>query len=149
MDNISFDSGNPFLYLAGAASVSMLINVYCCLRKCKNNNNDKKENLTQQDNLNQISNIELTEQFQNVVIPNTSEDKSNTSEDKSNTSEDKSKISKETQTHNVENYVIDIETGNRKTDVTTQTEDCELYDMMGERFSQELDYYKAMNMKKK
>ena len=31
----------------------------------------------------------------------------------------------------------------------TQTEDSVLYDMMGERFSQELDFYKSMNINKK
>ena len=34
-------------------------------------------------------------------------------------------------------------------DSTTQTEDCELYEMMGERFSQELEFYKQMNIKKR
>ena len=60
----------------------------------------------------------------------------------------------ETQTSYIENQIIDIETGptttkKSATDMTTQTEDCELYEMMGERFTQELEYYKTMNMKKK
>ena len=35
MDSISLDYQNPFLYVAGAAGVSMLINFYCCLHKCR------------------------------------------------------------------------------------------------------------------
>ena len=32
-------------------------------------------------------------------------------------------------------------------DDSTQTEDCAFYEMMGSRFSNELDYYQRMNMK--
>ena len=152
MDNISLDSTNPFLYLGGIASVSMLINIYCCLRNCRkkkekllldnkynsqnNNYNNNHNNNHNNNQYNQQDDIELTEQFANIVLPKLPETPTNTP------------------TNTPSQQFSDIETGdieksNPKTDVTTQTEDCELYEMMGERFSQELDYYKAMNMKKK
>ena len=33
-------------------------------------------------------------------------------------------------------------------ETTTQTEDNDLYEMMGKRFNEELDYYRKMNMRK-
>ena len=146
MDNISLDSGNPFLYLAGAASLSVLINVYCCLRKCRNKTdnvsvkNSRKSELYELNNsdsnsINNLDNIELTDQFTNIVLPKLPETPTNTPTNTStNTPED-----------------LDIEMGKptiETTDTTTQTEDCELYEMMGNRFNDELDYYRKMNMKK-
>ena len=142
MDSISLDSENPFLYVAGAASISMLINIYCCLRNCKNRNNkvitknSKNSKISEiyglNDPENNSDNIELTNQFTNIVLPSLPETPTNTP---TNTPES-----------------LDIEMGNptphiETTEMTTQTEDCELYEMMGNRFNDELDYYKKMNMK--
>ena len=155
MDNISLDSENPFLYLAGAAGVSLLINLYCCLHKCRNSNektanNSKKTELYELNNsdsnsVNNIDNVELTEQFTNIVLPTLPETPTNVT---TNTQETQTKIV------NSESLDIDVDIEMGKptietAEMTTQTEDCELYEMMGERFSQELDYYRTMNMKKK
>ena len=153
MDNISLDSTNPFLYLAGAAGVSMLINIYCCLHKCRNRtdkvaNNSKNSELYGLNNSdtnseNNIDNVELTDQFTNIVLPSLPETPTNTP---TNTQET------QTKTVESESLEVDIEMGKpsvETTEMTTQTEDCELYEMMGARFNDELDYYKKMNMKKK
>ena len=146
MDNISLDSQNPFLYVAAAAAISTCLNLYCCLRYCRNKKDTNKNRIRNQED------IELTSQFTNIVLPRLpeeDEDSSATVTPPATTQE-----TQETQTNYIENHIIDIETGatttkNESIDMTTQTEDCELYEMMGERFTQELEYYKTMNMRKK
>ena len=146
MDNISLDSQNPFLYVAAAATFSTCINLYCCLRYCRNRKNVNNNRVRNQED------IELTSQFTNIVLPRLPEEEGEIAE--TITPTQPTQETQETQTSYIENQIIDIETGptttkKSSTDMTTQTEDCELYEMMGERFTQELEYYKTMNMKKK
>lgn len=146
MDNISLDSQNPFLYVAAAATISTCINLYCCVRYCRNRKDVKNNRVRNQED------IELTSQFTNIVLPRLPEEESEIAE--TTTPTQPTQETQETQTSYIENQIIDIETGptttkKSSTDMTTQTEDCELYEMMGERFTQELEYYKTMNMKKK
>ena len=146
MDNISLDSQNPFLYVAAAATISTCLNLYCCLRYCRNRKDTNKNRITNQED------IELTSEFTNIVLPRLPEEEEDSSA--TITPPPPTQETQETQTNYIENHIIDIEKGpatTKKTsaDMTTQTEDCELYEMMGERFTQELEYYKTMNMKKK
>ena len=153
MDNISLDSQNPFLYVAVAAAISTSLNIYCCLRYCRNRKNTKNNRISNQED------IELTSEFTNNVLPRLPEEHE---EQTATTTTSRlppstpapTQETQETQTNYIENHIIDIETGatttkKSLTNTTTQTEDCELYEMMGERFTQELEYYKTMNMKKK
>ena len=117
MDNIDIDSSNPFLYVAGFSLISVMTNIYCCYRRCKNNQKLEIE-----------SNIELTKEFrnvindinENVILPEMKD----------------------------EETVIDVKIldepkeSKETTETTTQTEDCQLYEMMGQRFNDELDFYK-------
>tara|TARA_B100000131_G_scaffold21811_1_gene21005 strand:- start:490 stop:885 length:396 start_codon:yes stop_codon:yes gene_type:complete len=120
MDNINVDFNNPFLYLAGISTVSILTNIYCCYRRSQHNK--KKE---------QEVNLELTSEFKNII------------------NEVNEKI--ELPAMKDQETVIDVKIvdENTSTEATTQTEDSQLYEMMGERFNQELDFYKKMNINKK
>lgn len=149
MDNISLDSENPFLYVAAAATISTCLNLYCCLRYCRNRKHTNNNRISNQED------IELTSEFTNIVLPRLPEQEEEQSAATTSppTQTTQTEQRHETQTNYIENHIIDIETGatttkKTSTDMTTQTEDCELYEMMGERFTQELEYYKMMNMNK-
>ena len=120
MDNINVDFNNPFLYVAGISTVSILTNMYCCYRRCQYNKKREQE-----------VNLELTSEFKNVI------------------SDINQKI--ELPETKDQETVIDVKIIDEsvKNVASTQTEDCQLYEMMGERFNEELDFYKNMNINKK
>ena len=120
MDNINVDFNNPFLYVAGISTVSILTNMYCCYRRCQYNKKREQE-----------VNLELTSEFKNVI------------------SDINQKI--ELPETKDQETVIDVKIidESMKNVASTQTEDCQLYEMMGERFNEELDFYKNMNINKK
>tara|TARA_S200000501_G_scaffold355617_2_gene377507 strand:+ start:1336 stop:1725 length:390 start_codon:yes stop_codon:yes gene_type:complete len=120
MDNINVDFNNPFLYVAGISTVSILTNIYCCYRRCKYNKKREKE-----------VNLELTSEFKNII----------------NDVNEKIDLPKMKDQETIIDVTIVDE--NKNTEATTQTEDCQLYEMMGDRFNQELDFYKQMNINKK
>ena len=120
MDNINVDFNNPFLYVAGISTVSILTNMYCCYRRCQYNKNREKE-----------VNLELTSEFKNII----------------NDVNEKIDLPKMKDQETIIDVKIVDE--NKSTEATTQTEDCQLYEMMGDRFNQELDFYKQMNINKK
>ena len=120
MDNINVDFNNPFLYVAGISTVSILTNIYCCYRRCQYNKKREKE-----------VNLELTSEFKNII----------------NDVNEKIDLPKMKDQETIIDVTIVDE--NKNTEATTQTEDCQLYEMMGDRFNQELDFYKQMNINKK
>ena len=122
MEEIVIDYSNPFLYVGGIAVVSLLTNVYCaCKYRCNKNNVDESE-------------VELT----------TSDYAAN----QSTIEEDSIPTNKEVETRDASttmrlDTVIEVRDQEEEPkNATTQTEDCELYKMMGERFNEELDFYK-------
>ena len=161
MEDISLDYNNPYLYVGGVATVSMLMNVYCCYRNCKANKAEKNKLQTKKVRNNnkqykkREENIELTRQFENVVLPkfeNIPEPDIEAGIPAAATTTTTG-ISTASQTQSIDeatNTKLEpIEEQVETTESTTQTEDCELYEMMGERFSQELEFYKQMNIKKR
>ena len=159
MEDISLDYNNPYLYVGGVATVSMLINAYCCYRNCKANKAEKKKLQTKKlrNNSKQYKkreeNIELTRQFENVVLPkfeNIPEPDIEAGIPAATTTTGISTASQTQSIDEITNTKLEpIEEQVETADSTTQTEDCELYEMMGERFSQELEFYKQMNIKKR
>lgn len=113
MDALNIDYANPFLYLAGISTVSVLTNIYCCFRRYKHNNRKEQE-----------ANIELTTDFKTIIQDVNERIVSPEMKD--------------------QETVIDVKIidETKKNEATTQTEDCQLYEMMGARFNEELDFYK-------
>ena len=161
MEDISLDYNNPYLYVGGVATLSMLLNVYCCYRNCKANKAEKNKLQTKKVRNNnkqykkREENIELTRQFENVVLPkfeNIPEPDIEAGIPAATTTTTTG-ISTASQTQSIDEAINTklepIEEQVETADSTTQTEDCELYEMMGERFSQELEFYKQMNIKKR
>ena len=159
MEDISLDYNNPYLYVGGVATVSMLINAYCCYRNCKANKAEKKKLQTKKlrNNSKQYKkreeNIELTRQFENVVLPkfeNIPEPDIEAGIPAATTTTGISTASQTQSIDEITNTKLEpIEEQVETAESATQTEDCELYEMMGERFSQELEFYKQMNIKKR
>ena len=159
MEDISLDYNNPYLYVGGVATVSMLINAYCCYRNCKANKAEKKKLQTKKlrNNSKQYKkreeNIELTRQFENVVLPkfeNIPEPDIEAGIPAATTTTGISTASQTQPIDEITNTKLEpIEEQVETSESATQTEDCELYEMMGDRFSRELEYYKQMNIKKR
>ena len=163
MEDISLDYNNPYLYVGGVATLSMLLNAYCCYRNCKANKAEKNKLQTKKVRNNnkqykkREENIELTRQFENVVLPKFENIPEPDIEAgipaATTTTTTTTGISTASQTQSIDEAINTklepIEEQVETTESTTQTEDCELYEMMGERFSQELEFYKQMNIKKR
>ena len=159
MEDISLDYNNPYLYVGGVATLSMLMNVYCCYRNCKANKAEKNKLQTKKVRNNnkqykkREENIELTRQFENVVLPKFENIPEPDIESGIPATTTTAGISTASQTQSIDEAINTklepIEEQVETTESTTQTEDCELYEMMGERFSQELEFYKQMNIKKR
>ena len=120
---------NPLLYAAGFSALSVLVNVYCCYRNCCGGGRGGRGGRDAVE-----ESVELTKFDSRPVV-----------------AESRADVDLEAG-NGVESQ--DGEDKNRKlvfkpatSDDSTQTEDCAFYEMMGSRFSNELDYYQRMNMK--
>ena len=134
MSEIDIDFNNPFLYVGGFAALSLLTNIYCVCKhaSCFKTKKEGEVELTSNDFNSKSSYVD--ENFVNSKIDE----------------ETPATTTKEIGTTMRLDTVVearDLEDEGKETG--TQTEDSVLYDMMGERFSQELDFYKNMNINKK
>jgi len=134
MDEIVIDYNNPFLYVGGFAALSLLTNIYCVCKHgyCFKTKKESEVELTSNDYNSRSSYVD--EKFVNTKIDE----------------ETPAAVTKETGTSmRLDTLVEGGDLEDEGKEVATQTEDSVLYDMMGERFSQELDFYKNMNINKK
>lgn len=129
MEEIVIDYSNPFLYVGGIATISLITNVYCaCKYRWRRNNIDESEvELTSSNYVVNDENIEDGFVTTNKIIE-----------------------TKDASTTMKLDTVIEVRDKEEEPkNVTTQTEDCELYKMMGQRFNEELDFYKNAVINKK
>ena len=129
MEEIVIDYSNPFLYVGGIATISLITNVYCaCKYRWRRNNIDESE-------------VELTSS--NYVVNDKNVEDGFVTTNKIIETKDASTTMKL-------DTVIEVRDKEEEPkNVTTQTEDCELYKMMGQRFNEELDFYKNAVINKK
>ena len=129
MEEIVIDYSNPFLYVGGIAAISLMTNVYCACkyRWCRNNIDETEVELTSSNYVVNDENVEDGFVERNKIIE-----------------------TKDASTTMKLDTVIEVRDKEEEPkNVTTQTEDCELYKMMGERFNEELDFYKNAVINKK
>lgn len=129
MEEIVIVYSNPFLYVGGIAAISLMTNVYCaCKYRWRRNNIDESE-------------VELTSS--NYVVNDENVEDGFVERNKIIETKDASTTMKL-------DTVIEVRDQEEEPkNVTTQTEDCELYKMMGQRFNEELDFYKNAVINKK
>lgn len=122
MEEIVIDYSNPFLYVGGIAVVSLMTNVYCaCKYRWNKNTIDETE-------------VELTSSDYAV---------NQTALEEGSLTNNKVVETKDASTTMRLDTVIEVRDQEEEPkNATTQTEDCELYKMMGERFNEELDFYR-------
>ena len=151
---VSFE--NPLLYAAGVSALSLLVNVYFCCRRCRGSGRQGRAGIEES--------VELTRFDSRPVVPESDADAVVDADldlevglDAEVDAELDAKVDAEVDAEL--DAKVDAEVGqqkNRKLTFTpatsedsTQTEDCAFYEMMGARFSDELDYYQRMNMGKR
>lgn len=135
---LSFE--NPLLYAAGVSAVSLLVNVYFCCRRCRGTGRQGRAGVEES--------VELTRFDSRPVVLESDADAVVDAD-----------LDLEVGLDAEVDSGVDVGIGqqkNRKLTFTpstsedsTQTEDCAFYEMMGARFSDELDYYQRMNMGKR
>lgn len=139
---VSFE--NPLLYAAGVSAVSLLVNVYFCCRRCRGSARRGRAGVEES--------VELTSFDSRPVVPESDADAVVDADLDLEVGLD-AEVDPEIDAE------VDPEVGEQKnrkltftpatSEESTQTEDCAFYEMMGARFSDELDYYQRMNMGKR